>query len=163
MSKKGSLPMMSLRDMRVQSTHSKRSSYDTKIVPANPENSTFQRNVLQMKADFAKTIEHISVSSLFESHCFNVLSHYEAGENHHWHLTYSFNFFISLSLECNLAHNSLFGKQPSLSIMVVVVEFWSLGVFLVNLGRWGYLNKVLSFLVYISGFEDMLYQSPLCF
>ena len=78
---------------------------------------------LKMKADVAKTIEHISVSSLFESHCFNVFSKYEAGENHHIHPTYSFNFFISLPLECNLADNSLFGKQPSLSIMGVVVEF----------------------------------------
>ena len=33
-----------------------------------------------MEADIAKTIDHIPVSSSFESHCFNVLSKYEAGE-----------------------------------------------------------------------------------
>ena len=40
-----------------------------------------------MEADLAKTIEHIPVSSSFESHCFNVLSKYEAGEYHHLHPT----------------------------------------------------------------------------
>ena len=82
-----------------------------------------------MEADLAKTIEHIPVSSSFESHCFNVLSKYEAGEYHHLHPTWNFNFIISLSLECNLAHNSLFGKQRSLSVMGVFVEFRSSGVF----------------------------------
>ena len=59
------------------------------------------------------------------------------GENHHWYPTWSFNFIISLSFECNLTHNYFFGKQRSLSIMSVVVEFQSLGISLVNLEKMG--------------------------
>ena len=46
--------MMSLREIRVKSTRSKkRLAHDTRIVPADPEKSTFKRSVLQMNVDNA--------------------------------------------------------------------------------------------------------------
>ena len=46
--------MMPLREIRVKSTRSKKSLvHDARIVPADPEKSTFKRSVLQMNVDNA--------------------------------------------------------------------------------------------------------------
>ena len=47
--------------------------------------------------------------------------------------SFSINFISSLFLACNLAYNSLFDKQRFLLIVGIVVEFRSLGAFLVDL------------------------------
>lgn len=94
--------------------------HDIKIVAANPEKSTFNRNVLQMKADVAKKNEKILESNSFKSHRFKMFS------------KCSIQSTVP-SFECNVADSSLFDKQRFVLIMGTVVEFRSLGIFQVDL------------------------------
>lgn len=55
--RKRSLPMMSFYEIKVTSTHQKKGLvHNIKCPQVDPEISTFERNVLQMKADVAKKL-----------------------------------------------------------------------------------------------------------
>ena len=50
--KKGSIPMMTLRRIKLTSAKSNKSNiHESKIVPADPEKSKFNRDVLKMKTE----------------------------------------------------------------------------------------------------------------
>ena len=78
--KKGSIPMMPLRKIKLTSAKSNKSNiHDSKIVPADPEKSKFNRDVLKMKTEIKEQIKKIKIP--FETHCYQVLSKSTCGRN----------------------------------------------------------------------------------
>ena len=55
--KKGSIPMMPLRKIKVTSAKSNKNIHNTKIIPADPAKSNFHRDVLQMKTEVNEQIK----------------------------------------------------------------------------------------------------------
>ena len=103
--------------------------HDIKIVAANPEKSTFNRNVLQMKANDAKKKRKFSRAIHLKVIVLICFQNMEQEEDYHYSSIQS----IVPSFECNMADSSLFDKQRFVLIMGTVVEFRSLGIFQVDL------------------------------
>ena len=99
--RKGSLPMIPLRQLKVKSARSrKKFVHNEKIVPADPDKSKMKRNVLDMKAEVSKKLATFPLSESFENHCFNVLGKYDAGIKSSLmsHLEYKFSKLTANSL-----------------------------------------------------------------
>ena len=72
--------MIPLRKIKLTSAKSNKSNiHDSKIVPADPEKSKFNRDVLKMKTEIKEQIKNIKIP--FETHCCQVLLKSTCGRN----------------------------------------------------------------------------------
>ena len=102
-SKKGSIPMMPLRKIKLTSARAKQSSvHDVKIIPADSQNSSFKRDVLKMKAEMKEKLTNMDLS--FENHCYNVLLKSNSGKTTSLmgHLNYKYTL---MAAECLADHD----------------------------------------------------------
>ena len=78
-STKGSIPMVPLRQIKLKSAKAKKSLvHDLKIMPADPKQSTFKRDVLQMKQVMQEKLRKMDMP--YEKHCYNVLTKSNTGK-----------------------------------------------------------------------------------
>nr|XP_047128095.1 uncharacterized protein LOC124808932 [Hydra vulgaris] len=75
-SKKGSIPMVPLCHIKVKSARNKNKIENLKIAPADPESSSFKRDVLKMKQ---KIKEGLNKLPIFEKHVYDTLCSVDLG------------------------------------------------------------------------------------
>ena len=96
-SKKGSIPMTSLKDIKVKSAKLKKKNGKICITPADPNTSLSKRNVTAM---IQKLKEKLKEEKPVETHIYNVLMNSNIGRKSSVgeHLNYKYNLQVAMSL-----------------------------------------------------------------
>ena len=79
--KKGSIPMIPLKDIKVKSAKMKRKGGNTIVEAADPNKSNFKRDVSAIMENLSKKLDK---EKPVNEHFYSVLSKSEMGRIHHW-------------------------------------------------------------------------------